>query len=72
MDTEADLVLESAISVCDDASGEREVGLDPSTNPEVADSVAFTWRYVEYTYPETDHLYNVMDEALEERSTDDK
>lgn len=69
---EDDLVLESAISVCDDDSGELEVGFDPNRNPEIADIVAFVWEYVEHTYSETDNLYSVMDDALEERSTDDE
>lgn len=72
VDTEEDLVLKSAISVCDDESGELAGGLDPNRNPEVGDIVAFVREYVEYTYSETDTLYNVMDEALGERSTDDE
>jgi hypothetical protein len=72
VDTEDDLVLESVISVCDDESGELAVGFDPNGNPEVADIVAFVWEYVEYTYSKTDHLYNVMDDALEELSTDEE
>lgn len=72
VDTEDDLVLESAISVCDDESRELAGGLDPNRNPEIADIVAFVWEYVEYTYSETDTLYNVMDEALGEQSMDDE
>jgi hypothetical protein len=71
VDTEDDLVLKSAISVYDDASGELEIGFDPNGNLEVADIVAFVWEYVEYTYPETDTLYNVMDDALADLSTDE-
>lgn len=71
-ETEDDLILESAISVCDDESGESESCFDLSTNPEVADIVEFVWEYAEYTHSETDNLYNVMDEALEELSTDDE
>lgn len=71
VDTEDDLVLESAINVCDDASGEREIGFDPNGNPEIADIVEFVWAYVEYTYSKTDTLYNVMDDALADLSTDE-
>jgi hypothetical protein len=71
VDTEDALVLESAISVYDDESGELKIGFDPNGNPEVVDIVAFVWEYVEYTYPETDTLYNVMDDALDDLSTDE-
>lgn len=59
------VVLEAAISVIDDETGEPILVFDQS-EPTTEDIVAFVWEYVEYTYPETDHLYNVMDEALDE------
>lgn len=72
MDTEDELVLESAITVYDDESGEVAIGFDPNGSPEVPDIVEFVRKYVEYTFPETDDLYNVMDEALEQLSADDE
>lgn len=72
VDAEDELVLESAITVYDDESGEVEIGFDPNGNPEIEDIVEFVWEYVEYTVPETDDLYNVMDEALGELSADDE
>ncbi|MHC3439175.1 hypothetical protein ACYJ1Y_14020 [Natrialbaceae archaeon A-gly3] len=70
-DTEEELVVESAITVYDDESGEIVVGFDPHDDPEVEDFIDFVWKYVEYTFPETNYLYNVMDDALEELSADD-
>jgi hypothetical protein len=64
-------VLESAISVVDDETGEVVLGFDPNSNPDTEEIVEFVWEYVEYTYPETKRLYNVMDDAIDELSTND-
>lgn len=72
VDKEDKLVLKSAVTVHEDESGKVKIGLDPNTNPELADIIEFIWRYVEYTYPGTDDLYNVMDEALEELPADEE
>lgn len=63
------VVLETAISVFDDETEEPVLVFDQTAEPSIEDVVAFVWEYVEYTYPETDHLFNVMDEALEELVT---
>ena len=68
-DKEDETVLESAISVVDDETGETVLGLDPNSNPDTDQIVEFVWEYVEYTYPETERLYNVMDDAIDELST---
>jgi hypothetical protein len=60
------VVLKTAISMFDDETGEPVLVFDGPTEPSTEDVVAFIWEYVEYTNPDTDHLYNVMDEALEE------
>ena len=70
VDVEDELVLESAITVYDEESGKVAIGFDPNGSPEIEDVVEFVWEYVEYTVPETDDLYNVMDEALEGLSAD--
>jgi hypothetical protein len=62
-------VLGSAISVVDDETGEAVIGFDPDSNPDTEEIVEFVWAYVEYTYPETEQLYNVMDNAIDELST---
>jgi hypothetical protein len=67
-DEEDETVLESAISVVDDETGEIVLGLDPNSNPDTEQIVEFVWEYVEYTYPETERLYNVMDDAIDELS----
>lgn len=72
VDTEDEPILESAIAVYDDESGEVVVGFDPSDTPEIPDIVEYVWEYAEYTYPQADDLYNVMDEALEELPADDQ
>jgi hypothetical protein len=64
------VVLESAIRIFDDETGELALGFDQTTNPSVEDVAAFVWEYVEYTHPETDRLFNVMDEALDELRAD--
>ena len=61
-------VLESAISVVDDETGELVLGIDPDSHPDTEEIVEFVWEYVEYTYPETERLYNVMDDAIHELS----
>lgn len=60
------VVLKTAISMFDDGTGEPVLVFDGPTEPSTEDVVAFVWEYVEYTIPDTGHLYNVMDEALEE------
>lgn len=72
VDNEDELVLESAATVYEAESKEVKIGLEQSRNPELKDLVEFIWRYVEYTYLETDDLYDVMDEALAELSMDDE
>lgn len=72
IDNEDELVLESAATVYEEESEEVKIGLERNRNPELKDIVEFIWRYVEYTYPETDDLYNMMDEALAELSADDE
>lgn len=62
-------VLESAISVVDDETGKIVPGFDPDSHPDSEEIVEFVWAYVEYTYPETERLYNVMDDAIDELST---
>jgi hypothetical protein len=71
LDEDDGSVLETAISVVDDETGEVVVGLDPNSNPDTEEIVAFIWEYVEYTYTETERLYNVMDDAIEELSMND-
>lgn len=66
VDTEATPVFKTAISVFDDETGEPVLWFDPDSDPGIEDIVEFVWKYVEYTYPETDRLFNVMDKALEE------
>jgi hypothetical protein len=67
---EADaVVLKTASSMIDDTTGEPSPDVDLGPDPDNEAIVAFVWEYVEYTYPETERLYNVMDEALEELST---
>ncbi|RZV10870.1 hypothetical protein BDK88_2073 [Natrinema hispanicum] len=72
VDNEDELVLESAATVYEADSKEVKIGLEQSRNPELKDIAEFIWRYVEYTYLETDDLHNVMDEALEELSVDEE
>lgn len=72
VDNEDELVLESAVTVYEDGSEEVKIGLERNRNPELKDIVEFIWRYVEYTHPETDDLYNIMDEALAELPADDE
>jgi hypothetical protein len=67
VDEADDLVLESTIGAFDDESGEPAT--TPSANPETEEIAAFVWEYVEHTYPDTTHLFNVMNQALEELST---
>jgi hypothetical protein len=71
LDEDDGSVLETAISVVDDETGEVVVGLDPNSNPDTEEIVAFIWEYVEYTHTETERLYNVMDDAIEELSMND-
>ena len=68
-DAADETVLESAVTVVDDETGEVVVGFDPDSNPDIEEMMAFVWEYVEYTYPETERLYNVMDDAIDEFST---
>lgn len=70
LDKDDGSVLETAISVVDDETGEVVLGFDSNSNPDTEEIAAFIWEYVEYTYPETERLYNVMDDALEELSTE--
>lgn len=72
VDTEDTPVLDSAVTVHEGESGEEKIGFDPDKDPEIEEIVEFVWEYVEYTYPETDDLYNVMDEALGELPADDE
>lgn len=60
------VVLKTAISMFDDATGEPVLAFDEPAEPSIEDIIAFVWEYVEYTNPDTDHQYDVMDEALEE------
>jgi len=60
------VVLETAINIFDDKTGEPIFSFDGPAEPRTEEIIAFVWEYVEYTNPVTDHLYNVMDEALEE------
>lgn len=60
------VVLETAISMFDDETGEPVLVFDGPAEPSIEEIIAFVWEYVEYTNADTDHLYNVMDEALEE------
>jgi hypothetical protein len=62
-------ILESAVSVVDDETGEVVLGFDPNANPDTEEIVEFVWEYVEYTYPETERLYNVVDDTIDELST---
>ncbi|MDL0126653.1 hypothetical protein [Halobacterium salinarum] len=66
VDAEDTIVLETAISVVDDETGESVLWLDPDSDPATEDIAEFIWEYVEYTHSETDRLFNVMDEAVEE------
>ena len=68
-DADDEDVLESAVSVVDDETGEVVVGFDPDSTPDTEEIAAFVWEYVEHTYPETERLYNVMDDAMDEFST---
>lgn len=63
------IVVETAVSVFDDETGEPVLVFDQTTNPSIEDIVEFVWGYIEYTYPETTRLFNVMDEALAEVSS---
>jgi len=67
-DADDEAVLDSAISVVDDETGEVVVGFDPDSNPDTEEIAEFVWEYVEYTYPDTERLYNVMDDAVAELS----
>lgn len=60
------VALKTAISMFDDETGEPRLVFDGPAEPSIEEIIAFVWEYVEYTNPDTDHLYNVMDEALEE------
>lgn len=60
------VALKTAISMFDDETEEPVLVFDGPAEPSTEDIVAFVWEYVEHTNPNTDHLYNVMDEALEE------
>jgi len=60
------VVLRSAISLFDDETGAPALVFDGPAEPSTEDIVAFVWEYVEYTNSDTDHLYNVMDDALGE------
>lgn len=72
LDTEDDPLLESALTVYDDETGDVVVGFEPDDSPTTEDILEFVWEYVEYTFPETDNLYNVMDEALDEMPAADE
>ncbi|MDQ2050785.1 hypothetical protein RBH26_09835 [Natronolimnohabitans sp. A-GB9] len=71
-DTDDELVVESAVAVSDDESGEAVVELEPHGDIQTENLVDFVWEYVDCTYSNTDHLYNAMDDALEELSRDDQ
>lgn len=71
VDTKDELVVESAVTISTTETGPPPIKLDPSENPEIEDIVKYVWQYVEHTYPDTDNLCNVMDEALKELSADD-
>jgi hypothetical protein len=68
-DDEEETVLESAATVVDDDTGEVVLGLDSNERLETEELVEFVWEYAECTYPGTEPLYNVMDEAVDELST---
>jgi len=67
-----DSIEVAAVFVLDDQTGDYEVGFDPSEDPDIEELVEFVWGYVEYTYPDTDRLFNVMDEAMAELSADEE
>lgn len=63
-------VLEAAISVIDDVTGDAVLTVAQDSNPDTEDIVEFVWEYVKYTYSDTERLYNMMEEALEEATND--
>lgn len=71
-DTAAELVVESAVTVDDDESGEIVVDLELHDESQIDDFVDFVWQYADYTFSDPDRLYNVMDDALEELSGNDQ
>lgn len=60
------VVIKTAISIFDDGTKEPVLVFDGPTEPNIEHVVEFVWEYVENTNPDTEHLYNVMDQALEE------
>jgi hypothetical protein len=61
----------SAISIVDDETGESEFQFEPGADPDVKELTEFVWEYVEHTYTDTDRLFDIMDEALTELSSDE-
>jgi len=72
VETEDELVVEAAVIVPEDEAESATIELNQSESPEIEDIVEYVWEYVKHTWPDTDNLYNVMDEALEELPTADE